>query len=253
MRTYSLFVPTTVDPSTPAPLVVNFHGLYGTPELQMETSQFDVVAEPRGMLVAYPAGIGSSFNAGACCGTAQSEGVDDVAFARALVEQISTEQCVDPQRVYATGMSNGGHMAHTLGCEAADVFAAVASVTGVLGLDPASCTPSRPISVLDFHGTGDLIVPYDGGGPGYPAVPEMMAGWAARNGCTGASESTLVMGAVSCETWPDCEGGVEVTLCTIDGGGHCWPGDPVCLFGTPNTDVSASEMIATMFDAQTLP
>lgn len=247
-RRYDLFVPTTYDPAAEAPLVVNFHGLFGSPSQQAELSQFNPHADDHGMLVAYPAGIGQSFNAGVCCGTASSTGVDDVAFARALVQDVASKMCVDPRRVYATGMSNGGHMAHRLACEAADVFAAAASVTGVLSL-AGPCNPSRPISMVQFHGTADAIVGYDG----FPPVPAMMEGWAARNGCSAQPEVSFDQGDIRCETWPGCDAGVEVTLCTVDGGGHCWPGNGSCLFGYSSTELHASEEITEMFMMQPMP
>lgn len=247
-RRYDLFVPTTYDPTANAPLVLNFHGLLGSPAQQADFSQFDPAAEDRGMLVAYPEGIASSFNAGLCCGTASATGVDDVAFARALVQDVAATMCVDPQRVYATGMSNGGHMAHRLACEAADVFAAAASVTGVLSL-AGPCTPSRPISMVQYHGTADAIVGYNG----VPQVPAMMQDWAERNGCSPVPEVSFDQGDTQCETWPGCDAGVEVTLCTISGGGHCWFGNPECLFGASTTELNASAEIAAMFDEQVLP
>ena len=251
-RSFDLFVPTTYDPTDPAPLVLNFHGLTGNPALQANRSKFNDVAEPRGMVVAYPAGIGASFNSGACCGDAFSQGIDDVAFSRALVEHLEQIMCIDPSRVYATGMSNGGHMAHLLACEAADMFAATASVTGVLNLPPQTCNPSRPISVMDFHGDIDPIVPFGGTGIGFPDVPTMMADWAARNGCSATGEVSFAEGDTACTTWPECDAGVEVTLCVTQGGGHCWPGADTCLFGHVTQAISASEAIATMFDSQTL-
>lgn len=247
-RSYDLFVPTSYDPRADNPLVVNFHGLLGSPGGQMTFSQFNASAQTYGMLVAYPAGIGQSFNAGACCGEASSSNVDDVGFARALVQDVSSKMCVDPKRVHATGMSNGGHMAHRLACEAADVFASAASVTGVLSL-VGSCTPSRPISMVQFHGTEDNIVSYNG----FPQVPAMMEGWAARNGCAAASETTFDSGDMYCETWPGCDAGVEVTLCTVDGGGHCWPGNAACPFGHSSTELHASDEIAAMFGEQPMP
>ena len=252
-RSYELFVPVTYKPDNPSALVLNFHGLLGNPAQQADWSQFNQSAQLRGMLVAYPAGIGNSFNAGACCGEANSQGVDDIGFARALVDKLLAEHCIDPRRVYVTGMSNGGHMAHTLACEAADVFAAAASVTGVMGLPPSECQPSRPISIMDFHGTADSIVAYGGYGPGYPPVDAMMEDWAERNGCSPVSEVSFQEGDVTCESWPGCDGDVEVTLCTIDGGGHCWFGNPDCLFGASTTTIHASERIADMFLLQTLP
>lgn len=251
-RSYDLFIPTGYDPSTPAPLVLNFHGLLGSPSQQSALSQFNLVAEARDMVVAYPAGIGNSFNAGVCCGDAFSQGVDDVGFSRAVVLQLQSQLCIDPNRVYATGMSNGGHMAHLLACEAADVFAATASVTGVLNLPPATCDPGRPISVMDFHGDADPIVPFGGTGIGFPAVPQMMQDWAARNGCGGVSQVSFEQGDMRCETWPACTDGVETTLCVTAGGGHCWPGAGSCLFGNVSSELSASEAIATMFDSQSM-
>lgn len=252
-RSYELFVPVTYEPDNPSALVLNFHGLLGNPSQQADWSQFNQSAQLRGMIVAYPSGIGSSFNAGACCGDAHSQGVDDIAFARALVDELLAQMCIDPKRVYVTGMSNGGHMAHTLACEAADMFAAAASVTGVMGLPPSECQPSRPISVIDFHGTDDFIVSYGGSGPGYPPVNSMMEDWAARNGCSPVSEVIFQEAEVLCETWPGCDDDVEVTLCTIEGGGHCWPGNGSCLFGYSTTVIDASELIADMFVLQKLP
>jgi polyhydroxybutyrate depolymerase len=252
-RSYELFVPVTYAPDSPSALVLNFHGLLGNPSQQADWSQFNQSAQLRGMLVAYPTGIGNSFNSGACCGEANSQGVDDIAFARALVDKLLAEHCLDPKRVYVTGMSNGGHMAHTLACEAADVFAAAASVTGVMGLPPDDCQPSRPISIIDFHGTADLIVSYEGSGPGYPPVVPMMQDWAARNGCSPVSEISFAEGDVVCVTWPGCDEDVEVSLCTIDGGGHCWPGNASCLFGHSTTVIDASEVIADLFVIQQLP
>jgi polyhydroxybutyrate depolymerase len=115
-----------------------------------------------------------------------------------------------------------------------------------LSFNPLECQPSRPISIIDFHGTADLIVPYDG-------VPEMMQLWAARNGCSPDSEVTFAQGDTTCETWPGCDDDVEVSLCTIEGGGHCWPGNPSCLFGASTTELNASEVIADMFVLHTLP
>lgn len=249
-RSYDLFVPETVDVTAPTPLVLNFHGLYGNPAQQAVFSQYDAAAVEAGVIVAYPAGISSSWNTGLCCGGAQSEGVDDVGFARTVVQHIGLSSCIDRERVFAIGMSNGGHMAHRLACEAADVFAGVASVAGVLTM--LQCSPSRPISVQQFHGTADSIVRYDGYGPGFPPVEDMMDDWAARNGCASVPNVSLEQGDARCETWVGCDDDVEVTLCTVEGGGHCWPGNPSCPFGSSTTDVRANGVIAQMLQTQSL-
>src|SRR5690606_31858506 len=112
------------------------------------------------------------------------------------VEQVQQQVCVDPDRIYATGMSNGGHMSHRLACEAADVFAAVAPVAGSMTVT-GNCTPAEPISVLHFHGTSDSIVPYDGYPLVMPGAQETMKGWAARSGCDPTSQVVLEKDDVS--------------------------------------------------------
>jgi polyhydroxybutyrate depolymerase len=165
---------------------------------------------------------------------------DDVGFAKALVTVISTAACIDSKRVYATGMSNGGFMAHRLACEAADVFAAIAPVAGQMGV--SNCQPSRPVPVIHFHGTADATIRYDM--PQFSAegvdVPGMMQRWADRNGCTKGPDPTYMMGTVTCSTWSQCTGGVLVTLCTAEGMGHCWPGTTFCPSGPFTTDISAT-------------
>ncbi|MBV1861747.1 MAG: prolyl oligopeptidase family serine peptidase, partial [Nannocystaceae bacterium] len=249
-RSYVLYVPETVDVTEPATLVLNFHGLLGNPGQQAMFSQYDAAAESAGVIVAYPSGISNSWNTGFCCGGAQSSGVDDVGFARTLVQHIGLGSCIDPSKVFAIGMSNGGHMAHRLACEAADVFAGVASVAGVLTM--LQCNPSRPISVQQFHGTADTIVQYDGIGPGYPPARGMMEDWANRNGCAPVPNVTHQQGDSTCETWTACDDGVEVTLCTVEGGGHCWPGNPSCTFGSSTIDVSANDVFAQLMAEQSL-
>ena len=226
-RRYELHVPTAYDGRTPLPLVLNFHGLTSNPTQQREFSQMDMTADSRGFLVAYPEGLDVSWNGGLCCGRSAENGVDDVGFARAVIDDIAERGCIDPSRVYATGMSNGGFLSHRLACEASDVIAAIGPVAGVLGIDSSACTPSRPVPVVHFHGTADTLIPYDGQND-FESVADTVAGWVARNGCTEPPEVVLRTGSVTCETTGGCDGDASVTLCTIEGGGHCWPGNLSC-------------------------
>jgi polyhydroxybutyrate depolymerase len=253
-RSYLLHVPTAYDHARQVPLVMNFHGYTSDPAGQAVFSGMNDVADAKTFVVAYPAGIGNSWNGGLCCGQAASNMLDDTGFARAVVADIGSKLCIDDKRVYSTGMSNGGYLTHRNGCESADVFAAIAPVAGVLGIEPEDCQPSRPIPVMHFHGTEDLLVPYGGGGLlGTPSVPDTHAGWAARNGCTGAAVGSYMMGDAHCETHETCDDGVKVTLCTIEGEGHCWPGQTVCPFGTSSTDISANEAMWEFFSQFSLP
>ena len=109
-------------------MVLNFHGGTQNAAQQVRFSKMNETAEARGFIVVYPEGVNGVWDAGACCA---SQTVDDVGFARAIVEYMQEHACIDSRRIYSTGMSNGGRMSYRLGCEAADVFAAIAPVAGI--------------------------------------------------------------------------------------------------------------------------
>jgi polyhydroxybutyrate depolymerase len=254
-RVVDLHVPPGYDPTTPIPIVLNFHGFTSDPIQEEVLSLMDPEADAANFIVLYPLGTGAplSWNAGACCGTAAATGVDDIQFVRDILDQASAQLCVDSKRVYATGMSNGGFLTHRIGCELADRFAAIAPVAGVLGVP--TCTPSRPVPVMHFHGTADPLVPWNGSSVlGFISVPDSIAGWVARDHCTGSPVQTYSHGDASCSSYQQCDGGAEVTLCTIDGGGHTWPGGtPVPSLGYTSTDLSATDAMWTFFAAHPMP
>lgn len=226
-RRYFVHVPDDYDASEPVPLVFDFHGYSSNATQEISLTDMNDLADDEGFIAVHPEGTGAlqSWNAGLCCATAMSGDVDDVGFVRAMLEAVASMACVDRSRVYATGMSNGGFLSHRLACEASDIIAAIAPVAGVIGMPMDECAPPRPVPVMHFHGTFDTIVPYGGGtASGFPSVAETIAHWASRNGCTDEAASTYDMGDSHCETFDECEGGSEVTLCTVDGGGHLWPG-----------------------------
>jgi polyhydroxybutyrate depolymerase len=245
-RDFIVHVPATWS-AAPTPLVLNFHGLQMDSALQRWVSLMDDESDADGYVVAYPNGIGKSWNAGFCCGTAQQQNLDDVGFAVEIVNKLSPIFCIDPNRVYSTGISNGGHMSYTLACERADVFAAVAPVAGVITTNEA-CAPSRPVSVLHFHGTSDAIVSYSAGIAGVGAV-QTTQNFAALDGCSPTSSVTLTQGSVSCQTWSGCTSGNDVELCTVNGGGHTWPGGNPTFLGTTTHDVNATQMMSQFFAA----
>ena len=242
---------------TDMPAVLNFHGWGSNAHQQLDLSGMNAIADREGFIVAYPEGTGTiaGFNAGGCCGEALAGQVDDVAFVRELVAKLDSVFKLDRRRLFATGMSNGGFMAHRLGCEMSDVFAGIAPVAGVMGMP--SCTPSHPVSVLQFHGTADPLVGYRSGGLAvFTSVEDTVRDWAKRDRCPGlaagwASDSrrvTFERGDVRCETYTGCAQGTEVGLCRIDGGGHTWPGGPpVPQFGKTTTEISATEAMWSFF------
>jgi polyhydroxybutyrate depolymerase len=255
-REYLLHVPPGYDGSTAVPLILNFHGYTSNMSQQELFSAMDAKSDAAGFVVAYPNGLANpttnfqSWNAGVCCAFDDPDR-DDLGFVDAVLADIATKICVDSKRIFATGMSNGGYLSHLLGCQRADRFAAIAPVAGVLGIASAECQPARPMPVIHFHGTEDQLAPYDGGL--WISVPQTLSDWATRNACTGTPTETFKNGAAHCQTTSGCGGGVEVTLCTIDGMGHCWPGQSFCPYGNSTTDISANDAMWEFFQRFPLP
>jgi polyhydroxybutyrate depolymerase len=138
------------------------------------------------------------------------QGVDDEGFIRALIARLQREACVDDARVYATGISSGGAMAHLVACRAADVFAAAAPVSMGNGTTP--CEPARPISVVMVRGVLDLVARFDGSSE-YPGAEEDFAHWRDLNGCGGEPQPV----DDECDRYENCAGGVEVVACRVFG------------------------------------
>lgn len=254
-RVVLVHVPASYDPTVPTPVVLNFHGYTSDAGQEELLSNMNAKSDAAGFITVYPNGTGTpqSWNAGACCGQASQDQVDDVGFVRTLIGELESKLCVDRQRVFATGMSNGGFLSHRLACELSDEIAAVAPVAGVLGIP--DCAPARPVPVMGFHGTADPLVPYDGSASlGFPSVPDTYAGWAMRDGCTTQTMETYRNNDAHCSTWLGCAAGSEVTLCTVDNGGHTWPGGmPVPSLGYTTPNLSATDAMWTFFQHHPLP
>jgi polyhydroxybutyrate depolymerase len=228
-RTFVRHIPKGYTGKTPVPVVIDFHPLGGTGATWKGSTSWGSVADSNGFIVVWPDGIGNSWNVGRCCSTAQSDNVDDVAFTNAIVTTLQQEACIDAKRVYATGCSNGGGMAFKVACDAANVIAAVAPVdfdcvTGAAA-NPScgSCAPVRPISEIQFRGTSDTAVPYNGGsgprGTIFPGAQENFTEWGGINQCTGTPQA--LAGQSSCQAYPTCGAGAQTILCTVQNGTHC--------------------------------
>jgi polyhydroxybutyrate depolymerase len=260
-----LHVPTGYDKTKPTELVLNFHGFTSNAPEQVILTRMNAAADKRNIIVAYPDGVAASWNAGDCCGDSWTNNVDDVQFTKDLLAKLEGDYCVDPKRVYAAGFSNGGFLSHRLGCEMSNVFGAIAPVSGVMGLDPSTCTPQRAMPVLDFHGTGDPIVPYNGGTPVIPidlgsafirfrSVSSTIDAWRKIDDCLGGGTTIYQNGDATCTEYDSCKGGAVVTHCKIDNGGHEWPGGvAVPLLGNTSNDISATDTMLNFFDAHPLP
>lgn len=176
------------------------------------------------------------------------EGADDVAFVRAILDDLPRFVAVDEQRVYATGFSNGGMLTHRLGCVLSDRLAAIAPVSGPVCV--AMCRPARPVPVMHIHGTADENAPHNGGNGAHAltdtdfrSVAESMKIWRTANRAV-ATPEVKSEGAVSTTRWAPGPGGAEVVLVTVTGQGHRWPGgDGLLPDKMVGSDVGA--MVAT--------
>ncbi|MBA9007636.1 alpha/beta hydrolase family esterase [Thermomonospora cellulosilytica] len=214
-------------PAEPLPLVVAMHGGAANAERMERISGLDETADREGVLVAYPEGWLMSWNAGFCCGPAKLAKTDDIGFITELVGRLTDAGLADPDRVYATGFSNGAAMAYRLACEAPGTFAAIGAVSAAMAMP--RCDPA-PTSVLVMHGTRDGNVPYDGGGRidwndprSFPPVSHAVDYWRKENGLPPLGRTLEVGDGPDCRTTGRGGAGTEVALCRIEGGGHAWP------------------------------
>jgi len=188
----------------------------------------------RGFILVVPEGIrdadGKPFwNASAaCCGTGRQR-PDDVEYLHRVLEDLRRRAAVDPERVYAIGVSNGAFMAHRWACAPSGDLRAIVSVSGAAqGPDDPACTPSVPVSVLHIHGDADQTVRYTGGGADgarYPSAPESVEFWRSANGCrreaTVTRRRSFPFGSLRVDSWSGPR--ARVVLWTVDGGAHHMP------------------------------
>lgn len=237
-RTYRLFVPSGLRGSAPLLLVLQGCGPIHNGDDMAELTGLDTPAAADKFLAVYPDALGC-WNADGRHSTP-----DDVGFMKALLDKIGRTYAVDRNRVYATGISGGGFFTHLLGCRMADRLAAIASVAGALVV--SDCKPSRPIPVLELHGTADQFVPFAGiPDQGIPSVTKNMEQWAALDGCGNPTQSAA--GVVATTTWAGCGRGAKVELMVVQGGQHVWYGSscqPCVALAVPGEPKATSVVLS---------
>jgi polyhydroxybutyrate depolymerase len=226
-RTYRVFRPTR--PKNSAPLVLVFHGGFGTGARVASQTGFDAEAERRGFIAVYPDGLGRAWNAGPCCGVPSRLGVNDVGFVSKLLDKLGRQYSIDKRRIYATGISNGGLFSYRLACELSSRIAAAAPVAATL---VSTCSPKKPVSILHIHGLEDENIPFEGGQGTrgvvdfeWPSVEQGIERWRKLDGCPAAGAATMGP-VIEMTVWTPCRSGTEVRLVTIAGVGHTWPKEP---------------------------
>lgn len=265
-RTYDVHVPPRGAGAAGRPVVLAFHGGYGTGSGMAGLTHLNAVADRLGFVAVYPDGIGRGWNDGRGSTPAERRRIDDVAFVARLIDQLVQDFGVDERRVFATGISNGSMFAERLGCELAGRPSGIAPVAGALpaGVAGSSCRPVRPLAVLLVHGDQDPLVPYAGGsvrgrggGGSVTSVAETGAFWRSRAGCTGTTATLLPDVTdddgtrVRVERGTGCAPAAPVTVYSVVAGGHTWPGGrqylPAAVVGRTSRDLDASEAILGFF------
>jgi len=232
LRTFALYVPEAEQLGSAAPLILVFHGSGSSGAGMRSIGGFDALADREGFVVAYPNAPLGNWAERCGCNNADRLGVNDTGFVSALIDSLEVAFPIDPGRIYAAGLSQGGLFAHRLACDMADRFAAVVSVVGPISTPLSEdCVPGRPISVLTMMGTADGVFPFEGGGEGTRAVLGATATarhWADANGCTGAPSHSALPDerndgtTIELDIWSTCNGSAEVGLYTVNGGVHTW-------------------------------
>ena len=253
-RNYILYIPEIYDGDTAVPLILNFHGFGSNAAQQMFYGDFRDIADTEGFLLVHPEGttfIGNQFwNVGF---PGISSTIDDVGFTEALIDELATLYAIDLDRVYATGMSNGGFMSFLLACQLSEKIAAVASVTGSMTQDTFDdCNAQRPTPVLQIHGTEDDVVLYNGNTLSIP-IPDVISYWVDHNNCDTTPTTTTLPdidpsdgSTIEHSVYEDGDNGVTTEHMKVIGGGHTWPGSVLNTAGT-NQDIDASMEIWLFF------
>jgi polyhydroxybutyrate depolymerase len=258
-RDFIVHLPTSYATGQHLPMVLNFHGYTSNASQQELYTKMDNTADANNFIVVYPNGIGNAWNVG-WTGT-YGTGIDDVGFTSAIIDTMQLLYGIDLNRVYATGLSNGGYLSHRLACELENRIAAIAAVAGTLTDSTyVHCNPGRIMPIMHIHGTADPIVDYNGA-PTARSTEETINFWLGKNSCSTPGDTTDVPNtniADGCSAqrinYPNCANGTRVLFYKINNGGHTWPNGLVDIasFGYTNRDFDGTTEIWNFFSQYSL-
>jgi polyhydroxybutyrate depolymerase len=256
------------------PLVMMFHGGRGTGDQAAKHTGFNQIADKHGFVVVYPQSTGNWRDGRSTTG----EGTEDLQFVHALINHLVATANVDPKRVYATGISNGGIFTLRLACDMDDEIAAFAPVAASMPVPyKPKCHPSRPVPLMLIHGSDDQFIPYNGGAVkqgrhkgagGYViSIPDTVDFWRQVDGCSSTPADVETKDTdkddetqVVIESYGGCKSDSALTVINVKGGGHTWPGSPYTqsafirrIVGRTTRDISGSEVIWKFFSRFSRP
>lgn len=248
-RDYILYVPANYTGSTEVPLLFNFHGYTSNANDQMWYGDFRAIADTAGFLIVHPQGKldgngNTHFNV---WGTTT---IDDLGFTSALIDSLQLDYAIDEERVYSTGMSNGGYMSFHLACNLSNRIAGIASVTGsMVPQTMANCGASHSTPIMQIHGTADGTVNYNGTAFASESIQSVLNFWSGYNNTDATAVITNVPNTSTTDgctaekiAYLNGDNCTEVIHYKVTGGGHTWPGAPI-IIGITNQDFNASKEI----------
>ena len=263
-RTFLLHLPPAAA-TRRVPLVIVFHGHTGNAEVARNSSQMNFVADSLGMAVVYAdgsgrmRGIGLSWNAGSCCGWAQSHHVDDLAFVDSLRASLTRSGRIDSGAIFAAGFSAGGMLALKLACERPGIVRGVADLAGAMPNFP--CPTRTPVGVLLVRGDNDDDLREDhaeqraeGAPPYATSLDSAAAFWERVGKCTGRDVRAVQRRPrvrVRTRIATGCAPGGAVEIVSIPDHPHAWPGGrSTWWFGQrPSKAVNGSALVLGFFSS----
>ncbi|HET6990364.1 MAG TPA: T9SS type A sorting domain-containing protein [Bacteroidia bacterium] len=253
VRTYSVYIPAIYNSSVSVPLVLNLHGYGSNNSQQMAYGDFRPIADTADFIIVCPNGTLDPSNTPYWNCFDVPGGPNDVTFISALIDTISAHYNIDPDRIYSTGMSNGGYMSYELASQLSYRLTAIASVAGdMLYGHMNACHPLHPFPIMQIHGTSDGTVAYSGDTYSEP-IDTLVKFWVDFNHCNPTPTLTNLpdidtsdMCTADHYVYSGGDSATTVEFYKINGGGHSWPGAPVNINIT-NMDFSASVEIWRFF------
>ena len=257
-REYLIHIPESYNPKEPVPLVINIHGFAQWPANQAKVSQWNQLADEENFIVVYPSGLGFPKRWRVTATDEDPTGMEtELQYFRDLIAKLSREYAIDPQRIYANGLSNGAGMSLRLACSMPEHIAAIGGVAGAYLVDLDDCPGGVP--GIFFHGQSDTIVPFDGGPSErfpipFPNIVEFVEVYAQLNGCDTKKTVILDESNVLGVHYEGCQAGADVVFYTIADGGHTWPGGnplPESITGKTTHEIDATRLMWEFFVKQT--
>ena len=273
-RWYLRHVPPTYVPGSPSPVVIDIHGYQEGAAIHAVMSRLGAYGDTHGFITLGPNGTGIVTHWDTALGG------KDLKFIGDMLDEVEAAMCVDTNRVFVTGLSQGAFMTSAVACVYANRIGAAAPVAGVMS-NIKDCKPARAVPLVTFHGTADGFVAFDGGlgkdalnlpspdgkgkvgdQPGIKnsrkglTIPQQVAGWAQRNGCADTPTETKIAYDVTLVNYT-CTNRRDVAFYRVADGGHTWPGSEFSktiakVVGRTTDSINADEVMWKFFEAHPL-